>query len=251
MAKTKPKPDTEPTRKPGRPRFTLPRHETPPIDGSYLTNLFADFQGKSIAANGLSALSGTLTPSPQGPETAAVAPGAAASAAPTDTDKAQPPTVATSQAVLPVALNEGKSSKKPTRPKKSARLSETTAEPSHAEPKPIAPPNDQFAVQGKSVATKSERFAGYDEPLARLGQQFRLTKSELAVLQLLRDLARDNDTGDCYLKVPHLAETTQLSHRQIQRILRQLEMMGLIEKIADYSNADRLGMLFRLVPALA
>lgn len=77
-------------------------------------------------------------------------------------------------------------------------------------------------------------------------RQYRLSKGEAAVLKCLLDKANENAGSECYAKIPHLAESSEMTHRGCQFALRNLESRGFIVRLKDYDPADRLGIQFRI-----
>ena len=60
------------------------------------------------------------------------------------------------------------------------------------------------------------------------------------------DLCHQGGGDSCFVKIPHLMEAAELKERQTQLVLKSLRELSLIDKIADYSNVDRLGTHYRL-----
>jgi hypothetical protein len=61
-------------------------------------------------------------------------------------------------------------------------------------------------------------------------------------------LCQERDSDICYIKVPQLMAVTGIKDRQTQRVLKSLSELQLIERLAEYSNADRLGIKYRVIP---
>jgi hypothetical protein len=61
-------------------------------------------------------------------------------------------------------------------------------------------------------------------------------------------MCRESGDDVCYIKIPQLMQAAELRERQTQLILRSLRELGLIEKVAEYSNLNRLGTKYRVVP---
>jgi hypothetical protein len=218
MANPKQKQRPETTRKPGRSRFTIPRKESPQIDSSYLDHLFADLQQSAPEAT----LPSALHVVPSGPivsplETSRTdLSGQFISQPPGDIERfPSPPATSTTTSVGKKVSRE---QKKNTFPKKKFSARNETSSPTlHS-----------------------------DEQFSQLARQFRLSKGEISILQIMLNLCRERDSDTCYVKIPQLSEAAQISHRQSQRILFRLQETGFLEKIADYSNVDKLGAFFRL-----
>ena len=84
---------------------------------------------------------------------------------------------------------------------------------------------------------------------ARVGlvkKQYRLSKGEAAILKCLLEKAAENGGAECYAKIPHLAETCEMTHRGCQFALRNLETRGFVVRLKDYDPADRRGIQFRI-----
>jgi hypothetical protein len=60
-------------------------------------------------------------------------------------------------------------------------------------------------------------------------------------------MCRETGTDQCYVKIPRLMADAELKERQTQLVLRSLRELRLIEKLAEYSNADRMGTKYRVL----
>lgn len=68
----------------------------------------------------------------------------------------------------------------------------------------------------------------------------------MKVLRVMLGLCRESGGDGCYIKVPQLMMAAELKERQTQLVLRSLRELGLIEKLTEYSNADRIGTKYRV-----
>ena len=223
MAKTNQKQEPVTARKPGRSRFSIPRKEAPQIDGSYLDHLFADFQQQSTE------VSDSPTNFHTHPLTSVNSP------------ISVPGVPSSNPAISQLLIDDGLSVPLP-----------------HIHPTiPIKPdPNEKNRAESEknqknqkkitSAKKKISPLISENEQFIRLTKQFRLAKGEISTLQLMLDMCREQGTDTCYIKIPQISLATQLSHRQTQRILFRLQEAGFVERLSGYSNADKLGILFRL-----
>lgn len=243
MANSKQKPVPEGAkRSPGKSKFSIPRKEAPPIDGSYLDRLFADYDRQTQELQGQGGADPTsLIESPEPPgvgeqprpeaEEAAATPTPAASVA--EISEQTPPA-----GPVPFPRNESIASQEdvplaPVRPK--ATL--TTSPPETAARMP----------QGRPVAAPSAAPDGDTELLDKWKRKHRLGKGEIKVLRVMLGMCREADADTCYVKIPQLMHAAELRERQTQLVLRSLRELSLIEKVAEYSNLDRLGTRYRVV----
>ena len=239
MANTKQKPTPEgATRSPGKSRFSIPQREAPPIDGSYLDRLFADYKKQSQELENKD-------------------PGAAASAEssslPAEIGKEVAPETApslTSESVRdtpPLAS----SVTQPQLPDVEAR-SATIQQPSTSEPSPQPSPagarrTHRAAPVAETPAPPPSEFPRDDTVFfEKLKKKHRLGKGEINVLKAMIHFCQESGADYCYIKIPQLMAASGLKERQTQVVLRNLREMELIEKLADYSNIDRLGTKYKV-----
>jgi hypothetical protein len=229
-----------PQRRPGKTKFAIPRREAPPIDGSYLDRLFADYDRQTKELEGQStetqpntevAEKEEVTTAPQPVDS--VAPHKAIEAA---TAEILPPH--TSDVTVPF------------RPQESVPANaERTAGTGALEPVPVEVPS----VQPTAATEQASPFSGGraviddDEPLLeRWKKRHRLSKGEVKVLRVMARMCRETGGAHCYVKIPQLMADADLKERQTQLVLRSLRELRLIEKLANYSNADRMGTKYRI-----
>lgn len=244
MANSKQKPVPEGVkRSPGKSKFSIPRKEAPPIDGSYLDRLFADYDRQTQELQGQS---GDAAPAPlvELPEPPAViesalpeggaaaaldAPAASVSEFPEQT----PSTDSTSFTVQETAAAQEAAPAAPVRPvtAPSTGVTETVARIPRRRPAPVAP----AAPDGDA------------QLLDKWKKKHRLGKGEVKVLRAMLGMCREAGGDTCYVKIPHLMQAAELKERQTQLVIRSLRELGLIEKVAEYSNLDRLGTRYRVV----
>jgi len=238
VANSKQKPVPEGTkRSPGKSKFSIPRKEAPPIDGSYLDRLFADYeqQTKEIEAGSVE------TAQPESPpqvvvehqepeiskETATAAP----------VVEASPPAAAP----RPVPFSE-EEQKRPESQEPGISAPQSGA-PQHIELTPVIEKPISQAPETAAVVTGDG-----EELVQKLVKLHRLSKGEASILRVMVRLCQERDSDICYIKIPNLMAITGLKDRQTQRVLKSLSELQLIERLAEYSNADRLGIKYRVIP---
>lgn len=238
MANTKQKQAPEGShRRPGKSRFSIPQKEAPPIDGSYLERLFADYQkqsqeletGPGVAATEESASTLTEARSSTAPEIVTTLP-----PEPVQDELLKAPSVellpsGATKTEIAVA-DESAAAQPPLPPQTQA---------SH--PKGLWAPVEEIPPQRPRELSASDAII-----LEKLKKKHRLSKGEINVLRTMIGLCRDSGTDYCYIKIPHLMVPSGLKERQTQLVLRSLRELELIEKLADYSNLDRLGTMYRV-----
>lgn len=69
----------------------------------------------------------------------------------------------------------------------------------------------------------------------------RLNRGEFKILMALSLACREAKSDRCYIKIAQLMSDADLKERHTQMMLRSLQQLGLIERVAEYSNLDRLG----------
>lgn len=245
MANSKQKPVPEGTqRRPGKSKFSIPRREAPPVDGSYLDRLFADYEkqtkelegqpsGVSPEAEAPAQQQVTEFPQPAPAETAA--PSQTAEASPAEASESRPSEVSIPlrpQQIIPAETEE---------------LADTTsAEASAAGVTADVQTTDEVSQTPPAPARPEPSFD--DEPLIeRWKRRHRLSKGEVKVLRVMVRMCREAGGDRCFVKIPQLMAGSELKERQTQLVLRSLRELGLIEKVAEYSNANRMGTQYRVV----
>lgn len=195
-------------RSPGKSKFSIPRKEAPPIDGSYLDRLFADYERQ--ASEGVADTLKTAQP-----ETLP-----------------QPPAELREPEASPERANG-------TEPANSYLL------PANSQPTRL-PTTRRLARKKRTTPTR----VSDDDPelLQKIAMRHRLSKGEASVLRAMLRICQETSSDTCYIKVPHLASIIGLKDRQTQRALKSLSQLQLIERVAEYSNADRLGLKYRVIP---
>jgi len=241
VANSKQKPVPEGVkRSPGKSKFSIPRKEAPPIDGSYLDRLFADYDKQTQELQGQSGDAAPAPPveSPEPPavvgeirpeaeETAAAPPEAEISEQITPSEPVPFPRQQT--AVAPIAQPDAF-----VRPEEAARAV-------HA-----AVPTTRLPKQ-KTVKAPSVDSSGDAELIEKWKRNHRLGKGEVKVMKAMLGMCREAGGDACYVKIPQLMQAAELRERQTQLVIRGLRELGLIEKVAEYSNLDRLGTRYRVV----
>lgn len=244
MANSKQKPEPEGVkRSPGKSKFSIPRKETPPIDGSYLDRLFADYdkQTKELQGDGDAAPT-LLVESPEPPtlveqprqEVEEVAYTSTLPSSVAEISEQIPPAspvpfpqnelISTQEAELPAA---------PVQPEVTPTVSALERAPRMPRQRPAAMPS--AAPDGETVL------------LDKWKRKHRLGKGEVKVLRAMLGMCREAGGDACYVKIPQLMQAAELKERQTQLVIRSLRELGLIEKVAEYSNLDRLGTRYRIV----
>ena len=243
MANSKQKPVPEGVkRSPGKSKFSIPRKEAPPIDGSYLDRLFADYDRQTQELQG----QGDVAPPPtvHPPEPPAVGeqtrPEAEESAG---TPSPAPPVAEISEQITPATPVP-------------FPQQETIADREvgfEAVVRPELPP----AIKASETAARLPRQKparapsaapeGDAELLDKWKRKHRLGKGEVKVLRVMLGMCHEAGGDACYVKIPQLMQAAELKERQTQLVIRSLRELGLIEKVAEYSNLDRLGTKYRVV----
>lgn len=244
MANSKQKPVPEGVkRSPGKSKFSIPRKEAPPIDGSYLDRLFADYdkqtqelQGQSGDAVPVPLVESPEPPAviesarPEGEEAAALhTPAAAVSEISEQTPSAEPTSVPLHDATAACEAAPAAPARPVAAPATSA--TETVARIPRRRPAPVAP----AAPDGDA------------QLLDKWKKKHRLGKGEVKVLRAMLGMCREAGGDTCYVKIPQLMQAAELKERQTQLVIRSLRELGLIEKVAEYSNLDRLGTGYRVL----
>jgi hypothetical protein len=244
VANSKQKPVPEGTkRSPGKSKFSIPRKEAPPIDGSYLDRLFADYDKQTQELQGR----GDVSPTPlaESPEPSAVVEQPrreveeAAATQVTDTSVAE-----ISEQIPPAS---------PVPFPQSEAIGTQEAEPPAAPVRPeatlptSAPETAARTPRQRPPATPSKAPDADTELLDKWKKKHRLGKGEVKVLRAMLGMCREAGGDSCYVKIPQLMQAAELKERQTQLVIRSLRELGLIEKVAEYSNLDRLGTRYRVV----
>jgi hypothetical protein len=244
VANSKQKPVPEGVkRSPGKSKFSIPRKEAPPIDGSYLDRLFADYdrQTQELRGQGGDAVPVPLVGSPEPPAVIE-------SARPEGEEAVAPDT--------PAATVSEISEQTPSAGPSSFPLQDTTAarEAAPAAPdRPVAAPATGVTETVARIPRRRPAPVAAAAPdgdaqlLDRWKKKHRLGKGEVKVLRAMLGMCREAGGDTCYIKIPQLMQTAELKERQTQLVIRSLRELGLIEKVAEYSNLDRLGTRYRVV----
>lgn len=244
MANSKQKPVPEGVkRSPGKSKFSIPRKETPPIDGSYLDRLFADYdrQAQELQGQGDGAAPVPFIESPETPAVIERVQPEGEDAAALDT-----PTASVSE------ISEQTASASPT----SFPLQDTTAAQEAAPAAPVRPVAAPATGVPETVARIPRRRPAPVTPatpdgdaqlLDKWKKKHRLGKGEVKVLRAMLGMCREAGGDTCYVKIPQLMQAAELKERQTQLVIRSLRELGLIEKVAEYSNLDRLGTSYRVL----
>ena len=82
---------------------------------------------------------------------------------------------------------------------------------------------------------------------------YRLNDGEIQTLRTLYRMSREQGSAECYVKMHLLAESSGLTYRYCQKVVRSLGNLGWITKLKDYDPTDQRGVLYRVNsnPALA
>jgi len=252
VANSKQKPVPEGAkRSPGKSKFSLPRKEAPPIDGSYLDRLFADFQQQSQLAEAQAEPPPPQVIAPPAPQTVAGESdpqlGDPADAAVTDEHPAEDPL--TRQPAAPVPFTVPEHGGGPAQEKSAApfpHVVEKAPSTPFPQSEPVSPQRKRPLKQTR--AEKQLQADGGDAALLDMWKKkHRLGKGEVKVLRVMLGMCRDAGGDGCYVKVPQLMNSAGLKERQTQLVLRNLRELGLIEKVSNYSNTDRLGTHYRVL----
>jgi hypothetical protein len=223
-------------RKPGKSRFSIPQKEAPPIDGSYLERLFADYEKQSqeletdqgVAATEEGATTPTETTSSTSPE-------------PVANPSAE--SVRDSAPEAPSIERLPKEEETEIVPADESVAVQPSAPTTRETSRPTRPATSTEEIP----AQRPREFSPSDAHLLeKLKKKHRLGKGEINVLRTMISLCRNSGTNYCYIKIPQLMVASGLKERQTQLVLRSLRELELIEKLADYSNLDRLGTKYRV-----
>jgi len=246
VANSKQKPVPEGAkRSPGKSKFSIPRKEAPPIDGSYLDRLFADFQQQSRLAEAQAEPPPPQVIAPPAPQPVAGEPdpvlGDPADAAVTDEHPAEDPL--TRQTAVPVPFTIPEHDGGPAREKTAAPF------PHVVEKAPSTPfPQSEPVSPRRKRPLKQTQADGVDAALLDMWKKkHRLGKGEVKILRVMLGMCRDAGGDSCHVKIPQLMNSAGLKERQTQLVLRNLRELGLIEKVSNYSNTDRLGTHYRVL----
>jgi hypothetical protein len=242
VANSKQKPVPEGTkRSPGKSKFSIPRKEAPPIDGSYLDRLFADYDKQTKDAE-------TQDDTANAPVVEALAPAPAADEQSTQfsaqavhtelpAEDSQP-----APTLVPVPFSPAET----TTQNNATADSHTQTLQADARPAAERPPVNAPSAVDHAHAPVVEASADVDELVQRLVKLHRLSKGEAGVLRVMVRMCQEHDDNICHIKIPQLMGVTGLKDRQTQRVLKSLAELGLIERLAEYSNADRLGIKYKI-----
>lgn len=241
MTNSKQKPAPEGTkRSPGKSKFSIPKKEAPPIDGSYLERLFADYDKQTKEQQTGSGVAATSDAEPLEPPALVrqpvpeVSEEKAPAAAP---ELTQPPAQHALQPV-PFPVEEKVDQDGPAEEASAAEQGVTTP----SAPREVLP----TTLVPQAPPPPAEAAAGDSEIIQYLVKLHRLSKGEAAVLRVMLRMCRESGSDVCYIKIPQLMAATGLKDRQTQRVLKSLAGLKLIERLAEYSNADRLGIKYRV-----
>lgn len=229
-------------RSPGKSKFSIPRKEALPIDGSYLDRLFADYDRQTQELQGQTdaASPGTVPP----PEPPAVV----------EQPRPDPEeSAAKSSPATPVAeISEQITPATPVPFPQQETIVNREVQP-EAVIRPELPP----AIKASETAARLPRQKpaqassappeGDAELLDKWKRKHRLGKGEVKVLRVMLGMCREASGDSCYVKIPQLMQAAELKERQTQLVIRSLRELGLIEKVAEYSNMDRLGTKYRVI----
>ena len=244
MANSKQKPEPEGVkRSPGKSKFSIPRKEAPPIDGSYLDRLFADYdkQTKELQGQGEAAPT-PLVGSPEAPEPVELP----------RTEVGEASAAKLTPATSVAEISEKTPAASPVPFPRDETIASQEAEPiasvrPEATPTVSAPETAAHTPKRRPAAAPSAAPDGDAELLDKWKRKHRLGKGEVKVLRAMLVMCREASGDTCYIKIPQLMQAAELRERQTQLVIRSLRELGLIEKVAEYSNLDRLGTRYRVV----
>jgi hypothetical protein len=244
VANSKQKPAPEGVkRSPGKSRFSIPRKEVPPIDGSYLDRLFADYDKQTQELEGQN----DAPPATQAVESPQP---------PTVVEQPQPEVAESTDtgtsATTSAQITEQTSSTGPV----TFPLKEITA---NHELESVAAIRPEVILATRTAETEArlsrqmlaapiiEAPDGDAQLLDKWKKKHRLSKGEVKVLRVMLSMCHESGDDGCYIKISQLMQAAELRERQTQLVLRSLGELGLIEKVAEYSNLNRLGTKYRVV----
>lgn len=248
MANTKRKPEETPKRSPGKSKFVFPKREAPPVDNTYFDRLYSELQeqkpdsdvpasvgeaaileepnrslgdealndpavltaDKDIALSHIAEISGTI---PLDNESIHI------SELPGDEPLNQNPTSEPNRLELAPEIV------------KSTRLTSTVTSP-----------------EGENIwAAHEQALDIYCKPetsnyVDRLKLKYRLSKGEANVFRYLLGASHDKGQGECYITIPKLADSANLTTRGCQLALKSLQMRGFVVRTEEYDPSNRLGI---------
>lgn len=247
MANSKRKPIEGTKRSPGKSKFSFPKKEDPKVDGSYLDRLFAEYEKQSKDQENQD--------TPAGIKKAEEVDQPFAIKRDQGGEIHQSTTLmstagATSQQVSPTTPVQVSEKEPPdTEINQSAAQHEIPAAAGSLIPslKQEPTPSIQKGPKGIQLPVISSDDT---DLLGNLKKKYRLAKGEIKVLKTLLVMCRRDGVDYCYIKIPQLMLDANLKERQTQLVLRNLCELGLVEKLAEYSNADRLGTKYRIITDL-
>lgn len=247
MANSKQKPAPEGTqRRPGKSKFSIPRREAPPVDGSYLDRLFADYEKQSRELE--EQPTEVLQPEEEVAEhqlvTGTEQPVPAETAAPLHVVETSAAEVLESRPIVVPVPSQLRQSVT-TEPEEPAALSSPADTSDVADATSVRPAASEVS-QIRQASTAISESADDEALLERWKKRHRLSKGEVKVLRVMVSMCREADGDHCYVKIPQLMASAELKERQTQLVLRSLKELGLVEKMAEYSNADRMGTKYRV-----
>ncbi len=224
----------------------MPRKEAPPIDGSYLDRLFTDFKNQSQEVQG----QGFTVDSAGSPSV--LLPDSAAESVNQPSEVGDAPLVVPAVGLGEANLREPVSPglapspqielvESPKAPQELTTVPSFSSPPSRPSPLPKA-----VNQREKPRASIHQGVAADSQLLDKWKKKHRLSKGEFKVLRVMLDLCHQGGGNSCFIKIPHLMEAAELRERQTQLVLKSLRELGLIDKIADYSNVDRRGTQYRV-----
>lgn len=243
MANSKQKPVPEGVkRSPGKSKFSIPRKDAPPIDGSYLDRLFADYDKQTQELQGQDDAIPTQAVESLAPSTRVeqLLPQVEES----DRTRAlTTPDAGTSGHISPVDLA--------TLSHKEATAEHGTETPEAVRSEPTqairAPETVARIPKPKPAAITPKSPDSDTQLLDKWKKKHRLGKGEVKVIRVMLGMCHETGGDYCYIKIPQLMQAAELKERQTQLVLRSLRELGLIEKIGEYSNQDRLGTKYRVL----
>jgi hypothetical protein len=229
-------------RSPGKSKFSIPRKEAPLIDGSYLDRLFADYDKQTQELQEQSG--STDIPTVEAPKPPAVVNQPSPKVDEADaTLSPATPVAEISEPMTPAGPDPFPQNKPVANPPAKA-MAESRPGVTSAIKTPLTAPS---LPRQQPMTVPAATPSGDTGILDKWKKKHRLGKGEVKVLRVMLGMCREAGGDACYIKIPQLMQLAELRERQTQLVIRGLRELGLIEKVAEYSNLDRLGTMYRVV----
>lgn len=95
-----------------------------------------------------------------------------------------------------------------------------------------------------STANASQQNPNLTELTSLWKTLYRLNAGEMDALSAIYRMSYGQGSPECHIKMPKLAEMSNLTYRYCQKVVRNLEQSGWITKLKDYDPTNQLGVLY-------